>query len=265
MAAPYLPSVRPFEKGDDFTAWLKALEYYCQAVGAVEPQRKKGMLLHLLGQEVQEAYETLRRSTVETPEQDVYQVAVERLTCYLKPKPNQVFEEVQFQTLNRKPGEKVNTFVARLRAQVNKCSFQDKDIHVRKRLVAGCGYPRLQEKLLGIPDLTLEKAINIAVLHEKAHEEVERLGLPQERKQETIQHVSKAKEKKSWSSSEKKSQSSNEPDSCYRCGRTNHTVDNCFYKTRECYQCGKKGHTKAVCRNTSKKYKKRRKEDEQTG
>lgn len=243
MAAPFLPSVRPYKKGEDFETWLKGMEYYCLAIGAVEPERKKGMLLHLLGPELQEVFENLP-----TPEavdgENEYQKAVRQLKQYFKPKSNQVFEEVQFQTLNREPGEKMDTFIARLHSQVRKCSFQDKDIHVRNRLVAGCGYPRLQEKLLGIPDLTLEKATTMAILHEKAHEEVERLT-GEGKQPEPMHHVTKTK----W----KKDENKHEAESCFRCGRSNHTADKCFYKTRQCYQCGKKGHARAVCTGPKKK------------
>ncbi|XP_043197488.1 uncharacterized protein K02A2.6-like [Amphibalanus amphitrite] len=90
MAAPYLPSVRQFRKGEDFEVWMKSLEYYCLAIGAVEPERKKGLLLHLLGPEMQEIYETLptmeerKVNTVnESPEvYDMYHMAEKAQPSY---------------------------------------------------------------------------------------------------------------------------------------------------------------------------------------
>ena len=139
--------------------------------------------------------------------------------------------------------------MARLRSQVRKCSFQDKDIHVRNRLVAGCGYPRLQERLLSIPDLTVDKAVTIARLHEKAHDEAERLSQAKTEDKpgpEMLYVKSKSKAK----------ESSVKAGKCYRCGLTNHLSDQCFYKFKDCYKCGKKGHARAVCRDTGKNLKK---------
>ena len=105
MAAPYLPSVRSFRRGEDFEVWMKSLEYYCLAIGAVEPERKKGLLLHLLGPEIQDIFETLPKlepSEVET--RDVFQVAVEQLKLHFKPKSSTVFEEVQVPDF--KPGKR---------------------------------------------------------------------------------------------------------------------------------------------------------------
>ena len=138
----------------------------------------------------------------------------------------------------------MDTFISRLHSRVRKCTFQDKNIHVRNWLVAGCAYPRLQEKLLGIPDLTLEKATTMAILHEKTREEVERLT-GEGKHPEPMHHATKPK----W----KKDENKDEADSCSRCGRSNHPADKCFYKTKQCFQCGRKGHAKAVCKGPRKK------------
>ena len=39
---------------------------------------------------------------------------------------------------------------------------------------------------------------------------------------------------------------SNRP--CYRCGRSNHTADNCKFKSSTCHSCGKAGHIAPACR-----------------
>ena len=35
---------------------------------------------------------------------------------------------------------------------------------------------------------------------------------------------------------------------CYRCGRTGHRPDKCYFKERDCYSCHVRGHTSKVCR-----------------
>ena len=43
-----------------------------------------------------------------------------------------------------------------------------------------------------------------------------------------------------------------EKNSCYRCGRTNHSAADCKFKDAECHHCGKKGHIAPVCRSKGK-------------
>lgn len=35
---------------------------------------------------------------------------------------------------------------------------------------------------------------------------------------------------------------------CYRCGKSNHTQKECFYKDQLCHSCGKKGHIARLCK-----------------
>ena len=34
---------------------------------------------------------------------------------------------------------------------------------------------------------------------------------------------------------------------CFRCGKNNHTPEECFFKEKECYKCHKKGHLGLKC------------------
>ena len=38
-------------------------------------------------------------------------------------------------------------------------------------------------------------------------------------------------------------------DPCYRCGRSNHTSDECRFKDATCHACEKKGHLASVCQS----------------
>ena len=61
-----VPSVPPFSpKGDPtnvaqrWKKWIKPFEYFVLASGIQEDNRKRAILLHLVGQETQEIFETL--------------------------------------------------------------------------------------------------------------------------------------------------------------------------------------------------------------
>ncbi|KAI2647975.1 Gag-Pol polyprotein [Labeo rohita] len=47
---------------------------------------------------------------------------------------------------------------------------------------------------------------------------------------------------------------------CKRCGKTNHTDEDCWYKDKNCHSCGKKGHIRHVCR-TKRDFEKERKHE----
>ena len=66
-----------------------------------------------------------------------------------------------------------------------------------------------------------------------------------------VQYLSKKPQSK-----QKRPESTQQTESCHRCGRSNHKSDNCFCNFKDCFKCGMRGHAKAVCRNPGKKERK---------
>ena len=54
-------------------------------------------------------------------------------------------------------------------------------------------------------------------------------------------------------------------DKCRRCGKNNHTEEDCWYRDRDCHQCGRKGHTKFMCKSKAKSNQDRERKPEQKG
>ena len=54
-----LPGVAPYRPGEDFRRWAKGVERYMTAVNIRAPERKCAVLLHLVGPDIAETYETL--------------------------------------------------------------------------------------------------------------------------------------------------------------------------------------------------------------
>ena len=54
-----LPSIEPFARGMDFSRWLKRMDFYTAALDITDNGRKKAVLLHLMGADIQDVYDTL--------------------------------------------------------------------------------------------------------------------------------------------------------------------------------------------------------------
>ena len=39
---------------------------------------------------------------------------------------------------------------------------------------------------------------------------------------------------------------------CYKCGKSNHSPDNCFFRNQKCRTCGKMGHIAWICKSVKR-------------
>eukprot|EP00731_Ephydatia_muelleri_P016133 Em0009g557a len=105
---------------------------------------------------------------------------------------------------------------------------------LRDRLVCGLKDPAIQRRLLAESDLTLQKAMDIAVSMEVAEKSTRQL-LQSEVKVQEIHGQRKGSDKF------KKA--------CWRCGQSSHPEDKCRFQALECFKCGRKGHMAKGCKN----------------
>ena len=110
-----MPGVAPFQcYGDpnqvsqNWEKWKKAFQYFLGASGITNDARKKAVLLHMIGLEGQEIFETL------SPTGDSYEHALEALGDHFSVRKNIPFERSVFHQAKQKPGESVEQFVTRL-------------------------------------------------------------------------------------------------------------------------------------------------------
>ena len=143
-----LPSVAPYVKGVDFNRWLKGFDFYVAAMDINDNGRKTAVLMHLMGAEVQDIYDTLPEPQL-PPTPTCFEVCVAKLRAYLQPTTNVMAERINFQRTSMAASETFDDFIARLRAVAGRCAFPAADLHreLRDRSVAGAT-PRIQERLL---------------------------------------------------------------------------------------------------------------------
>ena len=167
---------------------------------------------------------------------------LEKLENHFLPKPSVIVEQFKFHSRSRLEGENVAEFVAGLRRLSEHCKFGTTlEDMLRDRLVCGIRDDRIQQRLLGERELTVEKAVEIATATEMASRNVMDLG---RKTPSSDNNVNKVEEEIAPSKFQPKRE-------CYRCGR-NHDPSSCKYKNEVCYKCQKKGHMAKLCKGKKK-------------
>ena len=160
-----------------------------------------------------------------------YGRVVEVLQNHFAPRPLVIAERFRFHKRNQGEEETVAQYVAVLKRLSEHCEFGAYlEDALRDRFVCGLKTETVQKRLLTEKDLTFQKAVDYAVSAETATRDVQQLS----------------------SSLKVHAISANKGDQCRRCGKMNHTDEDCWYKDRDCYQCGRKGHTKHMCKSKAR-------------
>ena len=100
----------------------------------------------------------------------------------------------------------------------------------------------MQRRLLSESSLDYSKAIEIAKAMEAADKEAR-----------AFRKTDPAIQKLGKPSGSHWNENKHDQQPCYRCGRTNHTANECKFKDAQCRTCGKTGHIASVCRSKASK------------
>ncbi|XP_046748852.1 uncharacterized protein K02A2.6-like [Diprion similis] len=226
--------------------WLRGFELYVSTKNTTNQIRKRDLLLHTAGFEVQDIYFSLNLD--ETDTENAYTRAVEKLTEYFEPTKNEPYERHVFRALAQKTDETTDQFIIRLRQQAENCGFGDmKDQMIRDQIIEKTQSSDLRRKLLKEGrDLTLQKTADIARVWETSYKQAVEMT-----ETGSVNRISRFGNKTPDSArgrSDSKSQSTGPR--CFRCGYTGHkgTDKNCPALDKECGKCGRKGHFKARCK-----------------
>ena len=181
------------------------------------------------------------------------------LEKHFQPKRLVVAERFKFHSRVQKPDEAVRDYLAALRKLSEHCDFKEfRTEALRDRFVCGLNNESIQRKLLTEDNLTLDKALNTAQSVELAARQATQLQKALESSQQPegkILELSRATTKNSRyeqpaaSSKTKTGQRKTTGKPCWRCGRSNHTAWNCYFKDSECRKCHKRGHVERACKS----------------
>ena len=116
--------------------WLSGFELFADGKGLIVAadsvtvkQRRRALLLHLAGPDVQDIFATLP----DTGEATDYKKAVDALNLYFIPAVDITYARHCFRKLSQAPGETVRQFATRLRQSAKDCNYgEESEIYERK-------------------------------------------------------------------------------------------------------------------------------------
>ena len=150
MAA--LPTFTAFDlqAGDLSREWRKyaaRFENMLLAMDITNATRKKAMLLHYVGEEINEIFETLEvQETDET--EDVFIKAEKALKNYFTPQKNLEYEVYKFHQAKQIPEENISAYFTRLKQLSNYCEFHDEKREIKKQIIQNGISSKLRRKAL---------------------------------------------------------------------------------------------------------------------
>jgi hypothetical protein len=244
-------NIGPFDANtDQWISYKERLEQFF-AANEVDDAKHVAVLLSVVGAKT---YELLRTLTApEKPAQRTFAQLCEVLGKHLAPKPLIIAERFRFHKRNQKQGETISEYCVAIQKLSEQCEFGTtlKDT-LRDRLVCGLASEHIQRKLLVEVDLTYDRAKAIALAAETATKDAEEFRKHPIAETQVNKLLAKAAKRSLQPSKPSQPQATTTAAanaSCGRCGKQNHTQDQCYFRDKQCHQCLKIGHVKRMCKS----------------
>ena len=213
------------EQWDDYE---DRLQQYFIANDITQDRKKVAILITVVGSKT---YALLRNLLApDKPATQDYEDIVETLKTHLCPKPVIISERFKFFKRSQHDGESINDYVATLRKLSKTCEFGNfLPEALRDRMVCGISHEGTQKRLLSEKNLTLERAVELALSYENAENE--------------SKHMNNDDQKIKFMEKQYKN---NDEIVCFRCNGS-HSAKQCKYKGTKCNYCGFVGHLARSC------------------
>lgn len=269
-ALPAFPEFSLRDQTNLATRWEKYLKRFNNLMTAMkmtDETRKRALLLHYVGEEVNDLFDTLP----DKGEDNDFKKASEALTRYFTPKKNVSFEVFKFRNLKQESNETVDEFHTRLQIASKYCEFgENKEKEIKAQIELGTTNKKLRRYSFRTPTLTLTALLDYArTLHETEKQargiEGKHTHSPTmlshfEPVEDEVHKVQPIKPKYSSPSSRyyTKPNTPFDPETskqqCFRCGYAwpHNSGRKCPAEGQQCKNCLKYNHFARVCRSRSK-------------
>ena len=221
------------DKLEPFSNYKERLDAFFIANDVSAP-KQTATLLSSIGPKT---YNLLRSLTApHLPSSKSYSDLCKILLDHLAPAPLEIVERFKFYRRTQKEGESVSLFLAEIRRLSEFCNFKENlDEALRDKFVVGINDDSIQKRLLQERNLSLNKAVELALAMEQAS------------KDSTSIHLNLNKEEQVSFINKKKAPRNDAHPPCYSCGKSNHKRLDCYFKDAKCRNCSKKGHIQTIC------------------
>ena len=281
----FLPTFPTFDvkaEGNCGPRWDKYVERFERLLTAMDVKdedttRKRAMLLHYAGEEVDELFSSLP----DIGEKKDYDKAKKVLTDYFTQTKNIAFETYKFHEAVQGRNESIDEYYIRLKKLALTCEFPNEDRAIKSQIIHYCKSKSLRRKALR-DDLPLQDILKSARAQELSEEQAKVLegdekkssyGKPsvnavkpksraygsQHRHSNKRPQQANSRDHANYSASNKPSRPNQRTESskpadgkkrCYRCGGPfPHPRDKeCKAMGQQCRKCGRNNHFESVCK-----------------
>ena len=223
--------------------WKQRYELFMTATEASKKSVKiqSSMLLHLIGEDALEVFNTFEFGSEEDKEKPVE--ILKKFDDYCNPKRNLTVERHIFNSRMQLPGESIDKYITDLRLKVKTCEYGTMaDEMIKDRIVVGVHSDIVRGRLLREKNLCLTKAIDICKAAEASTKQLEKLT--DEKKVEILQESRPTTYQAGTKNDPKKTTGP----ACQNCGR-NHPPRRCPAYGKTCNACNKLNHFAKCCRS----------------
>ena len=175
-----LPALKPLKLegnlAENWRRWKQRYELFMTATEASKKSAKikSSMLLHLIGEDVLEVFNTFEFGSEEDKEKPVE--ILKKFDEYCNPKRNLTVERHIFNSRMQHPGESIDKYITDLRLKVKTCEYGTMaDEMIKDRIVVGVHSDIVRGRLLREKDLCLTKAMDICKAAEASTKQLEKL------------------------------------------------------------------------------------------
>ena len=204
---------------------------------------KNAILLHVIGDEALEIYNTLTVTQRNNAEGEPIDINTEDILLafenYCNPRRNVVYERYKFFIIKQTEGQPIDEYITKLKTQAKHCEFGNQsNLLIRDRIVCGVIDSQLSERFLREKpeNLTLERVSEMARASEISKEQIKSLRNDQMKTQTiSVNEIKRNKSdvrKKTWD--------------CWKCS-TNHGYRQCPAHGYKCKTCSENNHYEKNC------------------
>ena len=228
----------------EVTQYFKRLQFSLEADDKVA--LGKAVLLASCGQSAFALIETLLAPLDVSSADVTFDQIRDAVQVHFQPRRILHYERHRLHSMSQQH-DSVITYVQLLKDQANRCDFGDlRDGLILSHFIFGLSSQDVREKLLSAPDLSLDAAVQQALLHES----VAAAACASETAVSAVLSSGRV-ETPPFSATHRYARKQKSQPTCDSCGGDNHRRSDCKFRRAICRLCGKQGHISTVCRSVS--------------